>query len=119
MGVNVGQEAADFPPEVAAAATSVRLAAGAPVDRAALLAAWAGRFLAGYADLCAGRPGPVLAAYRSRLVTVGQRSGPSAWRRPGGRHRRRPDPDRRPGRADGLRGLVEVLAGDVHHLRPG
>ena len=62
MGVNVGQEAADFPPEVAAAATSVRLAAGAPVDRAALLAAWAGRFLAGYADLCAGRPARPLAA---------------------------------------------------------
>ncbi|HEY4789946.1 MAG TPA: biotin--[acetyl-CoA-carboxylase] ligase, partial [Actinomycetes bacterium] len=73
MGVNVGQGPGDFPPEVADRATSVSLAAGAPVDRAALLAAWAGRFLAGYQALCAGRPGEVLAAYRDRLVTVGRR----------------------------------------------
>src|SRR6186997_3342743 len=33
MGVNVGQGAGDFPPEVAERATSVGLAAGAPVDR--------------------------------------------------------------------------------------
>ena len=104
MGVNVGQEAADFPPEVAAAATSVRLAAGAPVDRADLLAAWAGRFLAGYADLCAGRPGP--GAGRLPVAPAHRRpAGPgrAPGRRPGGRHRRRPDPDRRPGRPDGLR----------------
>ena len=71
MGVNVAQGAGDFPPEVAGRATSVSLAAGAPVDRD-LLAAWARRFLGGYAELCAGRPGPVLAAYRERLVTVGR-----------------------------------------------
>src|SRR5687768_8664497 len=73
MGVNVAQEAGDLPPEVAGRATSVSLAAGTPVDRAGLLAAWARRFLDGYAELCAGRPGPVLAAYRERLVTVGRR----------------------------------------------
>src|SRR5215218_7810333 len=73
MGVNVAQTAADLPPEVADRATSVSLAAGAPVDRGELLAAWAGRFLAGYAELCAGRPGAVLVAYRERLATVGQR----------------------------------------------
>src|ERR687895_518945 len=73
MGVNVAQGAADLPPEVAGRATSVSLAAGAPVDRARLLAAWAERFLAGYEELRAGRPGPVLAAYRERLVTVGRR----------------------------------------------
>src|SRR5215211_7094906 len=49
--------AGDLLPEVADRATSVSLAAGAPVDRAELLAAWAGRFLAGYQTLCAGRPG--------------------------------------------------------------
>ena len=78
MGVNVAQTAADLPPEVADRATSVSLAAGAPVDRAELLAAWAGRFLGGYQTLCAGRPGAVLAAYRERLATVGQRVGPTA-----------------------------------------
>src|SRR5918993_1012336 len=72
MGVNVGQGAGDFPAEMAGRATSVSLAAGAPVDRGELLAAWAGRFRDGYAELCAGRPGPVLAAYRERLVTVGR-----------------------------------------------
>src|SRR5215218_4774120 len=58
MGVNVTQGAAEFPPEVGERATSVSLAAGTPVDRAVLLAAWAGRFLDGYADLSASRPGP-------------------------------------------------------------
>jgi BirA family transcriptional regulator, biotin operon repressor / biotin---[acetyl-CoA-carboxylase] ligase len=120
LGVNVGQEATDFPPEVTDRATSVRLAAGAPVERGELLAAWAGRFLHGYADLCAGRPGPVLAAYRSRLITIGQRVRTE---------RLGADPvvgtavDLTPTgglvvqTASGAR--VEVLAGDVHHLRPG
>jgi BirA family transcriptional regulator, biotin operon repressor / biotin---[acetyl-CoA-carboxylase] ligase len=120
MGVNVGQTAAEFPPEVGERATSVSLAAGAPVDRAGLLAAWAGRFLAGYAELCAGRPGPVLAAYRERLVTVGRRVRADRF-----------GADPVIGTAVGLTptgGLVvqtvsgarvEVLAGDVQHLRPG
>ena len=119
MGVNVGQEAGDFPAEVAGRATSVSLAAGAPVDRGELLAAWAGRFLDGYAELCAGRPGPVLAAYRERLVTVGRQvradrigAGPVVGTAV----------DLTPAgalvvqTASGAR--VEVLAGDVHHLRP-
>jgi BirA family transcriptional regulator, biotin operon repressor / biotin---[acetyl-CoA-carboxylase] ligase len=120
MGVNVAQAAADFPPEVAEGATSVSLAAGAPVDRAALLAAWAGRFLDGYASLAAGEPGPVLAAYRRRLVTVG---------RPVRADRIGADPvvgtavDLTPTgalvvqTASGAR--VEVLAADVQHLRGG
>jgi BirA family biotin operon repressor/biotin-[acetyl-CoA-carboxylase] ligase len=120
MGVNVGQGAADFPAEVADRATSVSLAAGAPVDRAELLAAWAGRFLAGYADLGAGRPGPVLAAYRRRLVTVGRRVradrlgadpvvGTAVDLTPTGGLVVQTDSGAR----------VEVLAGDVHHLHPG
>src|SRR5215218_5646631 len=119
MGVNVTQGAADLPAEVADRATSVSLAAGAPVDRAELLAAWAGRFLAGYQTLCAGRPGPVLSAYRERLATVGQRVRAD---------RIGADPvvgtavDLTPAgglvvqTAAGAR--VEVLAGDVYHLRP-
>jgi BirA family biotin operon repressor/biotin-[acetyl-CoA-carboxylase] ligase len=120
MGVNVGQGAADFPPEVGQRATSVSLAAGAPVDRAVLLAAWAERFLDGYRDLVAGRPGPLLAAYRERLVTVGRRVRAE---------RLGADPvvgtavDLTPAGAlvvqTAAGGRVEVLAGDVHHLRPG
>src|SRR5919201_190149 len=45
MGVNVSQRREDLPPELADRATSVALALGTPVDRAALLAAWAERFV--------------------------------------------------------------------------
>ena len=120
MGVNVTQGAADLPAGVADRATSVSLAAGAPVERAALLAAWAGRFLAGYQALAAGRPGEVLAAYRRRLVTVGRRvradrvgSGPVVGTAvdltPTGALVVQTDAGAR----------VEVTAGDVQHLRPG
>jgi BirA family biotin operon repressor/biotin-[acetyl-CoA-carboxylase] ligase len=71
MGVNVGQAAADFPPELRARATSLSAAAGAPVDRGELLAAWAPRFVAAYQDLVAGRPG-LVAAWRARLATIGR-----------------------------------------------
>jgi BirA family biotin operon repressor/biotin-[acetyl-CoA-carboxylase] ligase len=37
IGLNANHEAADFPPELAEVAQSLRLAAGAPVDRSALL----------------------------------------------------------------------------------
>jgi BirA family transcriptional regulator, biotin operon repressor / biotin---[acetyl-CoA-carboxylase] ligase len=73
MGVNVGQRRQDLPPELADRATSVALALQAPVDRAGLLAAWAERFLDGYRPLAAGTPGPVLAGYRRRLITLGRR----------------------------------------------
>jgi BirA family biotin operon repressor/biotin-[acetyl-CoA-carboxylase] ligase len=120
MGVNVTQGAADLPPEVADRATSVSLAAGAPVDRADLLAAWAGRFLSGYQALCAGRPGEILAAYRRRLVTVGRRvradrigagpvTGTAVDLTPTGALVVQTDAGAR----------VEVTAGDVQHLRPG
>ena len=118
MGVNVGQGPGDFPPEVAGRATSVSLAAGAPVDREDLLAAWAGRFLDGYAELCAGRPGPVLAAYRERLVTIGR---PVRADRVGAEPVVGTAVDLTPAGAlvvqtpSGAR--VEVLAADVHHLR--
>ena len=92
MGVNVAQGAGDFPPEVAGRATSVSLAAGALVDRGDLLAAWARRFLGGYAELCAGRPGPVLAAYRERLVTVGRQVRADRVGAAPVEGRRRPDP---------------------------
>jgi BirA family transcriptional regulator, biotin operon repressor / biotin---[acetyl-CoA-carboxylase] ligase len=73
MGVNVGQTAADFPEELAGRATSVALAAGRQIDRAALLGAWGRHFVAGYGDLSQGRTAPLLAAYRDRLETLGRR----------------------------------------------
>jgi BirA family biotin operon repressor/biotin-[acetyl-CoA-carboxylase] ligase len=72
MGVNVGQEATDFPAELAGQATSLTLAAGLGVDRAELLGAWAERFVAGYRDLGEGMAAPLLAAYRDRLETLGR-----------------------------------------------
>ena len=76
MGVNVNQGlmegVAGWAPEVASRATSVALAAGHPVDRAALLGAWGERFLAGYRQLADGAPGAILAAYRDQLETIGQ-----------------------------------------------
>jgi BirA family transcriptional regulator, biotin operon repressor / biotin---[acetyl-CoA-carboxylase] ligase len=119
MGVNVAQRREDLPPELADRATSVALALQAPVDRAALLAAWAGRFVDGYRHLAAGEPGPVLAAYRWRLVTLGRRVRAD-----------RVGAEPVVGTAVDLTatgGLVvqtdagarmEVLAADVHHLRP-
>jgi BirA family biotin operon repressor/biotin-[acetyl-CoA-carboxylase] ligase len=72
MGANVNQSLDDFPPEVAERATSVALATGTGVDRAELLGAWGERFEAGYRQLAAGMTGPVLAAYRDRLETLGR-----------------------------------------------
>jgi BirA family transcriptional regulator, biotin operon repressor / biotin---[acetyl-CoA-carboxylase] ligase len=119
MGVNVAQRREDFPPELAGRATSLALALQAPVDRAALLGAWAERFLEGYRHLAAGEPGPTLAAYRRRLVTLGRRV-----------RAERVGAEPVVGTAVDLTatgGLVvqtasgarvAVLAGDVHHLRP-
>jgi BirA family biotin operon repressor/biotin-[acetyl-CoA-carboxylase] ligase len=119
MGVNVTQRREDLPPELADRATSVALALGAPVDRAALLAAWAERFVDGYRHLAAGEPGPLLAAYRRRLVTLGRRVRAD-----------RVGAEPVVGTAVDLTatgGLVvqtdagarvDVLAADVHHLRP-
>jgi len=72
MGVNVNQSSGDFPPEVAEQATSVALATGMKVDRAELLGAWAARFEDGYRQLATGTTGPLLAAYRDRLETLGR-----------------------------------------------
>ena len=119
MGVNVAQRREDLPPEVADRATSVAMALRTPVDRAELLAAWAERFLDGYRQLAAGEPGPVLAAYRRRLVTLGRRVRAD-----------RVGAEPVVGTAVDLTatgGLVvqtdagarvDVLAADVHHLRP-
>jgi BirA family biotin operon repressor/biotin-[acetyl-CoA-carboxylase] ligase len=118
LGVNVAQRRQDLPPELADRATSVALAVGAPVDRAALLAAWGERFVDGYRRLAGGEPGPVLAAYRRRLVTLGRRVRAD-----------RVGAEPVVGTAVDLTAVgglvvqtdggarVDVLAADVHHLR--
>ena len=117
IGVNVAQGAGDFPAALAGRATSLGIAAGAPVDRAALLGAWGGRFVAGYRTLAAGEAGPTLAAYRERLDTIGRQVRAELL---GGVVVE--------GVATGLggdgalvvrtaAGEVEVAAGDVEHLR--
>jgi BirA family biotin operon repressor/biotin-[acetyl-CoA-carboxylase] ligase len=73
MGVNVTQEASDFPVALAGQATSVTIAAGRRVDRVELLGAWGDRFAAGYRDLGEGMAAPILVAYRDRLETLGRR----------------------------------------------
>lgn len=119
MGVNVGQGPDGFPPELTGQATSLALAAGAPVDRAGLLHAWAGPFLARYAALAAGDTARVLADYHDRLHTLGREvradrlsggpvTGTAVGLGPGGSLVVLTPGGRR----------VEVAAGDVEHLRP-
>jgi BirA family biotin operon repressor/biotin-[acetyl-CoA-carboxylase] ligase len=119
MGVNVSQSRDDFPPEVADRSTSVALATGAPVDRAELLGAWGRRFEEGYRRLLAGQGPALLAAYRDRLETLGQRVradrlagepvvGTAVELTAGGRLVI----------LTGSGARVEVATADVQHLRP-
>src|SRR5215216_243548 len=88
MGVNVGQTAAEFPPEVAERATSVSL----------------GRAVPGRLCRAVRRPPGPGAGRLPGAAGHRRPAGPGRphRRRPGHRHGRRPDPDRRPGRPDGL-----------------
>jgi BirA family biotin operon repressor/biotin-[acetyl-CoA-carboxylase] ligase len=119
MGVNVSQSRDDFPAEVADRSTSVALATGAPVDRAELLGAWGRRFEEGYGRLLAGEAPALLAAYRDRLETLGQRVraerlggepvvGTAVELTAGGRLVI----------LTGSGARVEVATADVQHLRP-
>ncbi len=72
MGVNVTQTERDFPAGLRGRATSLSLAAGHPVDRVELLAAWGERFARGWPPLGSGSIGQVLDAYRERLGTLGR-----------------------------------------------
>ncbi|HKE98908.1 MAG TPA: biotin--[acetyl-CoA-carboxylase] ligase [Actinomycetes bacterium] len=116
MGVNVRQER--FPPELRGRVTSLALAAGRPVSRAPLLAAWGRGFVARYQAI-GEHPGALLPEYRACLATLGQRvrvqrlAGPPLTGRA---------VDVRQGGALVVRldggDTVEVAAGDVEHLRP-
>lgn len=71
MGLNVNQ--AEFPPAIAAAATSLRLAAGHAFERAPLVCALLERLEARYEQLLAGEAALVLGAWRALSVTLGKR----------------------------------------------
>lgn len=72
IGVNVGQRAGDFSPEVAEMATSLSMALGRPVSRPALAAAEIRALDRLYADLLAGNPAAYLAACRRDCVNLGK-----------------------------------------------
>lgn len=72
IGVNVGQTAGDFTPEVAEMATSLAMALGRSVSRPALAAAEIRALDRLYADLLAGNLTPYLAAYRRDCVNLGR-----------------------------------------------
>jgi BirA family biotin operon repressor/biotin-[acetyl-CoA-carboxylase] ligase len=59
--------------ELPPGAGAVSQLAGSPVDRAELLVAWLGRLDHWWETIVAGRTDELLAAYRSRLSTLGQR----------------------------------------------
>ncbi|MBQ5799355.1 MAG: biotin--[Oscillospiraceae bacterium] len=71
IGINVNQCAEDFGAEVGALATSLRIALGREVDRAALTAALIEELDALYAALLTGDTADYLARYRRDCLTIG------------------------------------------------
>ncbi len=111
IGVNVDQPA--FPEDLAATATSLRLATGRPVEPRALLAPILDHLSARYAEWCGAGLAGLLDAWRRRSVTLGttvhaagagrggRRRCRARRRAPGAARRRDPDaaPDARGRRA--------------------
>lgn len=73
IGVNVGHAPADFPPEVRASATSLRIAAGAAPLRAAVAGALVRALAAATERVPARLPGAALDALRARDALLGRR----------------------------------------------
>ena len=72
IGLNVGQEPADFTGDVAKMATSLRMALGRPVSRPALAAAEIRELDRLYRALRTGRTASYLEEYRRTCLTIGQ-----------------------------------------------
>lgn len=72
IGINVGQEAEDFTPDVAAIATSLSSYLGRPVSRPQLAAALIGELERLYETLKSGDLSAYLAAYRADCVNLGK-----------------------------------------------
>lgn len=74
MGINVNHGPEDFPPELRARATSLRIELGRPVGRAEVLKRMLRWLDQWYRDWTREGIGPVLAAYRERAVDLSGRS---------------------------------------------
>lgn len=72
VGINVNQTTGDFGPELAATATSLRLAAGREVARAPLLAALLAHLEAVYEGWLQGADAPLLDEWRAACVHLGR-----------------------------------------------
>ncbi len=73
IGVNVNQEARDFPTELAGTAISLRLLAGRPLPRTALAARILGALDRWYRAVVEGQFEAVASAWRARSAIVGRR----------------------------------------------
>lgn len=73
IGVNLNAEAADFPAELWGIAGSLRIAAGAPVDRARFAGCLLNRIEAGYDAWRRDGFAPVAAAWRALFPAIGRR----------------------------------------------
>jgi BirA family biotin operon repressor/biotin-[acetyl-CoA-carboxylase] ligase len=72
VGIGLNVNAVDFPPEIAARATSLRRVLGRPLDRAALLRAILEAFEPLYDDFAARGPAAAVAPWRARAA-LGER----------------------------------------------
>ncbi|MBI1842324.1 MAG: biotin--[acetyl-CoA-carboxylase] ligase, partial [Verrucomicrobia bacterium] len=72
VGVNLNQEARDFPPEVAKLATSLAIETGAPVDRAAITARILEELERDYARIRGGDFESLANEWESRCTTLGK-----------------------------------------------
>jgi BirA family transcriptional regulator, biotin operon repressor / biotin---[acetyl-CoA-carboxylase] ligase len=72
IGVDVNQDASDFPPELSDIATSLRLAAGTEISRAELAVEILRQLDADYARICAGKFAEVADEWEEACVTIGK-----------------------------------------------
>jgi BirA family biotin operon repressor/biotin-[acetyl-CoA-carboxylase] ligase len=85
IGINVG--AADYPPELAATATSIETELGRPIGRAPVLVETLAALAARYEDLRAGRFDAILSAWRRHAPSLA--GAAIEWDSPGGAMRGR------------------------------
>ena len=72
IGVNVNQDAAEFPPELGKLATSLKLAGGAEVSRAELAVEILRELDGDYARMCAGHFSQIADEWEAACVTIGR-----------------------------------------------
>ena len=71
IGINCNQKFGDFPPEIAAIATSLSTETGTPIDRSRLIAALIEEFFLMDQQLIPGKD-TIMEAYRKRCITLGK-----------------------------------------------